>query len=90
MRRFNWFLTKARGKFKGRPGKRDDDAKPEQKLEFGSLTEQRPTGQHRVSTWLADAFPKLIDDWNCDVVALEIERTFWEKATILRAESHRP
>lgn len=60
------------------------------KLEFGSLTEQRPTGQHKVSTWLADAFPQLFDDWNCDVVALEIERTIWEKATILHAESHRP
>ncbi len=60
------------------------------KLEFGSLTEQRPTGQHKVSTWLAEAFPQLFDDWNCDVVALEIERTFWEKATILHAESHRP
>lgn len=60
------------------------------KLEFGSLTEQRPTGHHKVTTWLADAFPQLFDDWNCDVVALEIERTFWEKATILHAESHRP
>jgi hypothetical protein len=60
------------------------------KLEFGSLTEQRPTGQHKVSTWLADVFPQLFDDWNCDVVALGIERTFWEKATILHAESHRP
>ncbi len=60
------------------------------KLEFGSLTEQRPTGQHKVSTWLAEAFPQFFDDWNCDVVALEIERTFWEKATILHAESHRP
>jgi hypothetical protein len=60
------------------------------KLEFGSLTEKRPTGHHKVTTWLADAFPQLFDDWNCDVVALEIERTFWEKATILHAESHRP
>jgi len=39
---------------------------------------------------LAEAFPQFFDDWNCDVVALEIERTFWEKATILHAESHRP
>jgi len=60
------------------------------KLEFGSLTEQRPTGRHRVATWLAGEFPQLFDDWNCEVVALEIERTFWEKATILHAESHRP
>lgn len=60
------------------------------KLEFGSLTEQRPTGRHQVFTWLSDAFPQLFSDWNCEVVALEIERTFWEKATILHAESYRP
>ncbi len=60
------------------------------KLEFGSLTEQRPIGRHNVSTWLSEAFPQLFEDWNCEVVALEIERTFWEKATILHAESHRP
>ena len=60
------------------------------KLEFGSLTEQRPTGRHPVSPWLANAFPAAFPDWSCDVVALEIERTFWEKATILHAEHHRP
>ena len=60
------------------------------KLEFGSLTEQRPTGRHQVKPWLADEFGQLFDDWNCEVVALEIERTFWEKATILHAECHRP
>ena len=60
------------------------------KLEFGSLTEQRPTGRYKVKPWLADAFAQLFEDWSCDVVALEIERTFWEKATILHAECHRP
>ena len=28
--------------------------------------------------------------WACDVVALGLVRTFWEKATILHAEHHRP
>lgn len=60
------------------------------KLEFGSLTEQRPTGRHQVRPWLADTFPQLFEDWKCEVVALEIERTFWEKATILHAEYYRP
>ena len=60
------------------------------KLEFGSLTEQRPTGRHPVIPWLADSFPQAFPDWSCEVVALEIERTFWEKATILHAEHHRP
>jgi hypothetical protein len=56
------------------------------KLEFGSLTDQQPIGRHPIRPWIADAFP----DWQCDVVALELERTLWEKATILHAEYHRP
>jgi hypothetical protein len=34
-------------------------------------------------------FPELLADFRCDLVALELERTFWEKATILHAEYHR-
>jgi hypothetical protein len=60
------------------------------KLEFGSLTDQQPTGTHVVRPLVADAFRETFDDWQSDVVALEIERTFWEKATILHAEYHRP
>lgn len=60
------------------------------KLEPGSLTDQRPLGVHPVKPWIADAFPAAFTDWKCDVVALELERTFWEKATILHAEFHRP
>lgn len=60
------------------------------KLEFGSLTEQRPVAKHCIRPWLSETFPTVFPDWNCDVVALEIERTFWEKATILHAEHHRP
>jgi hypothetical protein len=60
------------------------------KLEFGSLTEQRPTDSHAVRPWIADVLPDAFADWHCDVVALDLHRTFWEKATILHAEHHRP
>jgi hypothetical protein len=60
------------------------------KLEFGSLTDQQPTGRHAVAPWIADILPQAFHDWRCDVVALEVERSFWEKATILHAEYHRP
>jgi hypothetical protein len=60
------------------------------KLEIGSLTDQRPLGRHPVRPWLADSFPGLFQDWRCEVTALELVRTFWEKATILHAEHHRP
>ena len=60
------------------------------KIEFGSLTDQRPTGTHRIVPLVAALAPEAFVDFQADVVALEVERTFWEKATILHAEFHRP
>ncbi len=60
------------------------------KLEFGSLTDQQPVGRHPVRPWLADVLPIAFPDWQCEVVVLEVERSFWEKATILHSEYHRP
>lgn len=60
------------------------------KLEFGSLADQRPIGQHRIHAMMKDLAPDAFDDVDARVVALEVERTFWEKATILHAEFHRP
>ncbi|MBI3450855.1 MAG: nucleotidyl transferase AbiEii/AbiGii toxin family protein [Acidobacteria bacterium] len=59
-------------------------------LEFGSLTDQRPTGTHPIAPLIAGLAPDAFTDFRAEVVALEIERTFWEKATILHAEYHRP
>jgi hypothetical protein len=39
---------------------------------------------------VADTLPVAFPDWRCAVVALGVERTFWEKATILHTEYHRP
>lgn len=60
------------------------------KLEFGSLSEQRPTERHSIRPWIADVLPDAFSDWQCSVVALDVQRTFWEKATILHTEYHRP
>ena len=60
------------------------------KLELGSLTDQQPTGKHNIQPWVAEAFPAVFADWQCEVTALELARTFWEKATILHAEFYRP
>ena len=62
----------------------------EVKLELGALTDQQPTGRHALRPLLADAFPTLFADWSCEVTALSLARTFWEKATILHAEFYRP
>jgi hypothetical protein len=60
------------------------------KLEFGSLTDQKPVGRHPVRPWVAEVLPAAFPDWRCEVVALEVERSFWEKATILHTEYYRP
>lgn len=60
------------------------------KLEFGSLTDQQPVGRHTVRPWIVEILPAVFADWRCEVVALELERSFWEKATILHTEYHRP
>jgi hypothetical protein len=58
-------------------------------MEFGSLTDQRPVASYMVRPWVADVSPNAFKDFRCELVALELERTFWEKATILHAEHHR-
>lgn len=62
----------------------------EVKIECGSLTDQKPTGRHRIQAFVADVALGAFTDFGADVVALELERSFWEKATILHAEYHRP
>ncbi len=60
------------------------------KIEFGSLTDQRPKGRHPIQALVGELAPEAFTDFKADVIALELERTFWEKATILHAEFHRP
>lgn len=60
------------------------------KIEFGSLTDQRPVGRHPIQAFVAELAPGAFADFGAEVVALELERTFWEKAAILHAEFHRP
>lgn len=67
-----------------------DYVRQEVKLEFGSLTDQQPTQTHAVAPLVAQSYEGLFADWQCQVLALALERTFWEKATILHAEFHRP
>lgn len=71
-------------------GARSGYVEPIVKIEFGSLTDQRPRGWHPIHPMVADLAPGEFDDFNIEVVALELERSFWEKATILHVEYHRP
>ena len=60
------------------------------KIEFGSLTDQQPVGAHPVRSMIEEQFPAALAVPPVAVVAMEAERTFWEKATILHDAGLRP
>ena len=61
------------------------------KMEFGSLTNQQPATRAVARTLIARVLPEgALADLQSDVIVLDVARTFWEKATILHAEHHRP
>ncbi len=59
-------------------------------LEPGTHAEFMPRGRYPIKPFAAEHFPNLFAAPYCEVEALTAERTFWEKATILHAEHHRP
>jgi hypothetical protein len=63
---------------------------PQVVLELGTHAEFVPHGDFTIRSFVSEEFPKLIKDGDVSVVALLAKRTFWEKATILHAEFHRP
>jgi hypothetical protein len=59
-------------------------------LEVGPLASWLPHADHTVHPYVAEEFPDQFDDPACPVRAIDAERTFWEKATILHHEANRP
>jgi len=64
--------------------------RPEVRLEIGPLASWLPYEEHRISCYAAEAFPDVFEQRECGVRVISAERTFWEKATILHHEAHRP
>lgn len=60
------------------------------KIEMGARADHWPCEAKFVTPYVAEEFPQAFRDANCSVKVLSAERTFWEKATILHAEFHRP
>jgi len=67
-----------------------DYIRPEVRLEIGPLAAWIPSRSRTIQSYAAEAFPKAFENPTCTVVAIDAERTFWEKATILHQEAHRP
>ena len=62
---------------------------PEVRLELGTHAEFLPNDRFSIRPYAAEHFPDVFEDAVCAVRALNAERTFWEKATILHQEHHR-
>jgi len=68
----------------------DNYLRSEIRLEIGPMAAWNPHQNHTVTSLVAEQFPKLFVQSNCDVNVILAKRTFWEKATILHAQAHRP
>lgn len=62
--------------------------KPRVKLEFGARGEAEPSETKAIRPYVADDFPDEFADPLTDVPTLAVERTYWEKVTILHALFH--
>lgn len=63
--------------------------RPEVRLEIGPLASFIPRGEFTIKPYAAEVFPKIFNEPECPVIAIKVERTFWEKATILHQQVHR-
>ena len=67
-----------------------DYVAPQVVLELGTHAELIPRANFQIRPFAATEFPHLFEDPDISLSALLAKRTFWEKATILHAEHHRP
>ncbi|WHA44253.1 MULTISPECIES: nucleotidyl transferase AbiEii/AbiGii toxin family protein [Agrobacterium] len=63
---------------------------PRVKLELGARGDPWPTVKKVIRSYVAEDYPDFFEDPNSTVTVLSAQRTFWEKATALHAEAHRP
>ena len=67
-----------------------DYIRPRVILELGTHAEPVPNENYDITPFAAEHFPQLFIEPACSVATVVARRTFWEKATILHAEYHRP
>ena len=60
------------------------------KIEMGARADHWPCESKTITPYVAEEFRQAFRETSCAVKVLSVERTFWEKATILHAEFHRP
>jgi hypothetical protein len=60
------------------------------RLEFGPLAAWTPSEVIKVSPYINDYYPNVMNQSFSEVLTVKPTRTFWEKATILHHEAYRP
>ena len=70
------------------PDRSDGYIKPVVRFEFGARGVHLPAEVREISPYVHQAFPDLLRSGEVDVKVLGVERTFWEKATILHMLFH--
>ena len=63
---------------------------PRVKLELGARGDPWPAEEKIIRPYAAEEFPDFFENPDTTVTVLSARRTFWEKATALHAEAHRP
>lgn len=64
--------------------------RPEVRLEIGPLAEWTPSHVQRIRSFAADEYERVFKNPDTDILTVDVERTFWEKATILHKVAHLP
>jgi hypothetical protein len=64
--------------------------RPAVKVEMGARSDHWPSDQVRIMPYVAERFPAAFEAPDFITKVLAAERTFWEKATLLHTEYHRP
>ena len=64
--------------------------RPAMKIEMGARSDHWPSDQVRIAPYVAEHFPAAFETTDFIIKVLTAERTFWEKATLLHVEYHRP
>ena len=68
----------------------DSSILQEIRLEIGALAAWTPTQLTDIHPYAADYYPMVFRQISTQILTTTAERTFWEKATILHQEAHRP
>lgn len=60
------------------------------RLEIGPLAEWIPSHETRIQSFVSEKYPNLFDSPSTDILTIDVERSFWEKLTILHKMANYP